>query len=474
MRIIKSMVCVATLMTALGHLSDVYAAEERSVANRSDAVSSAGMQKNQPSDLLKLFQEMMRDDPRIKSAQANRDSSQGREREALGQMLPQLSANSAYNRSHQESTSILGSDTTSFYNGKRHSLSLQQRIYEPAVWYNYRRFAALSAQQDATTQATIESATVDLADQYFSALAAEDELALIQAELRATRSNLARAKSMFERQMAMITDVLEISARVDALEASEIEALNKRNTSREVLAERVGRPVTEPLKGFAEKTSFQMPSQGEQHWVNLVNNSPLLTMRQQALEASRAALSQAKAGHLPSVSLSLSAQRSDIGYENSQSTLTDTYVASVGVQIPLYSGGSTSARVTSSYADLMAAEQDLEATRRQLVRETRSAFWGVDSGMKRILASQKALASARKSRAAAEQSYEHGVLNAVDVLNRVKEEYASWRDLRKAQYDFVTNLMVLRRWTGTLAEDDIRQANEWLVAPQLTQGPGSD
>ncbi len=467
MRIVKPLAYAVAWCAALGVAPTLYAAPEKAPINIT-------YQAQQPTDLVSLYQEMLRNDPRIKSAQASLESSQGREREAFGQFLPQLSANSTYNRTLQNATNIFGTETSSFYDGKRHSINLRQTLYEPTVWYNYQRFVALTLQQEATTQATIEAATVDLADQYFSALAAEDELALLRAELRATRSNLARAKSMYERQLAMVTDVLELSARVDVLEAAEIEAVNKRNVSREVLAERVGRPVTEPLKGFAEKTSFQMPPQGEEHWVGLVTNSPLLILRQKALEAAQAALDQAKAGHQPSVSMNLSAQRSDIGYENSQSTLSDTYVASVALQIPLYSGGSTSARVSSSYADVMASEQDLESARRQLIREIRTAFWGVDSGMKRILASQKALTSARKSRDSAEQSYAHGVLNAVDVLNRVKEEYASWRDLRKAQYDFVTNLMVLRRWTGTLAEDDIRQANEWLVTPQLAKGPGSD
>lgn len=464
MRFIKSMACAATLLAALNSTSNVLAGQEKP--------NSATNQ--QATDLLQLFQEMQLNDPRIKTAQARLESSQGRKEEAFGQFLPQLSASSAYNRSMQQSTDVLGIESNSFYNGKRHALSVNQALYAPSIWYNYRRFAALAQQQASESQATFDTATVDLTDQYFAALAAEDELALVQAELRATRKNLDRAQLMYSRQMAMVTDVLEISARVDALAAAEIEARNKRNVTREVLAERVGHPIEGNLKGFAENTAFKMPEQGEVYWVNLVNSSPLLVMRRQALEAAQATLGQAKAGHLPNVSLSLSAQRSDIGYENSQSTLTDTYVASVAVQVPLYSGGSTSARVASSYADIMAAEQDLELVRRQLTREVRTAFWGVDSGIKRIDASQRALESARKSRAAAEKSYEHGVLTAVDILNRVQEEYAKWRDLRKAQYDFVSNLMVLRRWTGTLAEDDIRQANGWLVAPQFAKGPGSD
>lgn len=61
-------------------------------------------------------------------------------------------------------------------------------------------------------------------------------------------------------------------------------------------------------------------------------------------------------------------------------------------------------------------------------------------------------------------------MNAVDVLDTVKEEYRARRDLLKAQYDFITSVLVLHRWSGTLVDEDIHKANEWLVAGGGTLG----
>ena len=58
-------------------------------------------------------------------------------------------------------------------------------------------------------------------------------------------------------------------------------------------------------------------------------------------------------------------------------------------------------------------------------------------------------------------------MNAIDVLNAIKEEYMARRDLLKAQYDFVMSNMVLRRWSGTLIRSDVHEVNKWLVAPTL-------
>lgn len=434
-------------------------------AARQDAVAAeAGLE-----DLWTLFQEAVIDDPRILAAASRRESGSGREREAFGQLLPQISASASASRTLYK---VEDRDIRELYNGERYALGLTQVIYDPETWYNYRRYSELARGLAAEYDATLEEATVDLVERYFMALAAEDELELVKAERRATQRNLDRVQSLFDRQLARITDVLEISARVDALVAAEIEARNKVEVSREALSELVGRQVTGRLKRIGSQASFTLPVQGRDYWVDLaLESNPALKARQSAVEAALAGLRQARAGHLPSVSANLTAQRSDIGYENSTSPRTDTYVAGLGVRVPIYSGGSTSARVYATQQDLMTAEHELEAVRRQVIRETRTAFYSVEAGISRINASRKALDSAEKARIATERSFGFGVTNAVDVLNTVKEEYAARRDLLRSQYDYIMSLMVLRRWSGTLAEEDVRKTNEWLVAPDVAQRP---
>ncbi|MNZ55507.1 Outer membrane protein TolC precursor [compost metagenome] len=453
----------ATLAVALGcPLLAVAAMQKEQIG------TAAGQRQDEQTvvDLWQLFQEAAHEDQRILAAQSRNQSTQWRKREAFGQLLPQLSANGSFSRNLQE-TEQNRQQQRQLYNGERYILGLSQALYDPQIWHNYRRFSELAQQQEAEYESTREQATVDLVERYFIVLAAEDELELVKAELRATERNLARVNSLYEKQLAMVTDVLEISARVDVLKATEIEARNAIEISREALSELVGRRISGKLKRIGEQASFHMPAQDQNYWERqAMESNPALHARQKAVDAAQAALRQAKSGHLPSVNLNLTAQRSDIGYENSVSPRTDTYVASIGVQVPIFSGGSTSARVSATYEDLMTAEYELEAMRRQVLRETRASFYGVEAGLSKISASRKALASAEKSRIAAEKAFGFGVMNAVDVLDTVKEEYATRRNLLKSQYDFIMSMLVLRRWSGTLVEDDVRKANEWLVSPE--------
>lgn len=423
------------------------------------AVFAASIGEEQTVDLWQLFQEAELEDPRILAGRARSEGGEWRKREALGQLLPQLSASSTLNRTAQENDFA-----RQVYNGERYALTLSQVIYDSQTWNNYRRFSELAAQQEAEYEVTQEEAMLDLIERYFTALATEDELALVSAELRATQRNLARVNSLYERQLAMITDVLEISARVDSLKAREIEARNAVEVGREALSELIGREITERLKRVGETATFLPPEHDRDYWVEkAIAESQILKARARAVSAAQAAVQQAVGGYKPKVSLSLSGQRSDIGYENSQAQITDTYVVSLGVQVPLYSGGSTRARVAAGASDLMVAEQELEQLKRQVVRETRSAFYDTQAGVSKIVAARKAMASSAKAREAAERAFGYGVMNAVDVLNSTKEEYAARRALLQSQYDFILSSVLLRRWSGSLMRDDVRKVNEWLV-----------
>lgn len=420
-----------------------------------------GVASEAQTDLWQLHQEASSADPRILRAQAQIQSGEGRAREAFGQMLPQVSANSSFNRSTRDDE--FSRDT---YNGQRYALGISQAIYDPQVWRSYKKFEALAAQSTFEAEDARIQSSIDLAGRYFDVLAAEDELERTKAELQATERNKQQVDALFSRKMAMVTDVLELQARSDTLQANLIEAENQVLTAREAVSELVGRPVVEPFKRIAASPVFTLPAQQQDYWVDTaLHNNPAISARQLQIKAAEAAVSEAKAGHLPRVGLNLTAQRSDIGYEGSLNPRTDSYVGSLDVQIPLYSGGSTSARVSSLYGDKEVAEQELEALRRQVERETRVAYLSLNSGISRIKATRQALDSASKSRVATEKAFGFGVKNAVDVLDSIQEEFRARRDLSQAYYKYITSLLVLHRWSGRLSDADIRAANDWLAEP---------
>jgi outer membrane protein len=421
-------------------------------------------------DLAGLYREARLEDPRVLAAYARARSASEQQREALGGLLPQLSAQSNFNR-------ILRKDDAAreIYDNKSYSLSLTQYLYNKTAWEGWQKAKSVTAQKGAQAEDSHAEATVDLAKRYFIALAADDELELVQAERRATQKNLDRINMLYERQMAKITDQLDLKARVDALAAQEVDARNQVQVSREALSEIVGRRIDERLSRVRNDVALQAPTAPLANFVSqAMDANPLLKAYQSGAEAADAAVREGKGGHYPQLSVSLSAQQSDVGYDNTLTPRSDSYVATLGVRVPIYSGGSTSARVRGLYDDQLAAEQDLEGVRRQVVKETTTAYLTAQASVEKMRANKNALSSAQQSSVAAQKAFAYGVVNAVDVLTSVQNEFRARRDLLRSQYDFITNLFMLNRWSGKLNQESVDSVNVWL-SPEPEQGlPGGD
>lgn len=421
-------------------------------------------------DLAGLYREARLEDPRVLAAYARARSASEQQRAALGSLLPQVSANANSSRILRENEI-----SRDLYNTETYSLSLTQYLYNKPAWERYQKSKSVKDQKGHEAEDALAEATVDLAKRYFVALAADDELELVQAERRATQKNLDRVSSMFDRQMAKITDKLDMQARVDFLLAQEVEARNQVQVSREALAEIIGRPITEPLSRVRNDVALQAPTRPLQNWVTqAIETNPLLKSYQSGAEAANAAVREGKGEHYPQLGLSLSAQQNDQGYDNTQTPRSESYVASIGVKIPIYSGGSTSARVRGLYDDQLAAEEQLEGVRRQVVKETTTAYLTAQAAVEKIRANRNALSSAQQSSVAAQKAFTFGVVNAVDVLTAVQNEFKARRDLLKTQYDFITNLFLLNRWAGELNQESVDNVNVWLSPVPETSLPGGD
>lgn len=414
--------------------------------------------KDYSADLVQLYREARLEDPRVLSAYARQQAGAEHQREAFGSLLPQLSANAGANRIKQVNEQV-----NQVYNSQNYSLTLSQVIYNKAAWENFQKYKSLAKQSISESDEAQAEATVDLAQRYFTALAADDELELVQAERRATQKNLDQVSALYDKQYAMITDVLDLKARVDSLAAQEVDARNQVSLSRAALSEIVGRPVTEKLSRVRNDVELKVSAESLESWVNMgVAENPSIKANQSAVEAAEAGLRGGKGGHYPTLGVNLSAQNTNEGYNNALAPRTDSYVAGLQLSVPIYSGGSTSARVRGLYQDQVAAEQQLEFTRRQVVKEITNAYLTADSSVEKIRANRNALASAEQSSIASEKAFKYGVVNAVDVLTATQNEFKARRDLLKTQYDFINNLFTLNRWAGKLSTESVESVNAWL------------
>lgn len=420
------------------------------------------------SDISGLYREARLEDPRILEAYLRAKSSAENERAAFGTLLPQISANSNFNRSRHENEFARDNHAT-----KSNSLSITQYLYNKGAWESYQKSKSVTKQAGEKANDALDEATLDFAKRYFIALAAEDELELVRAESRATQNSLDRISMLYERQMAKVTDVLDLKARVDVLRAEEMESVNQVQISREGLSEIIGRSVDERLSRLRSDAALQGPSRPLNDFLEqAIASNPLLKTYQYGAQAAAAAVREGQAGHYPQASLSVSAARSDVGFESVKVPRSDTYVGGIGVSLPVYSGGATSARVRGLKEENIATEQDLEGVRRKIIKETTTAYLTAQAATEKVSAARSSVASAQKSRIAAQKAFSYGVVNSVDVLTSLQNEFKARRDMLKAKYDFVINSLLLDRWSGKLNQQSIDNVNALLSSEPEKGLPG--
>lgn len=420
----------------------------------------------QGSDLQTLYREMINTYPGIEASAARVEASKFRAEQAMGGLLPQVNLNGSFNRTGHRSYNTAGNKgPKDYYDGHRYSLTVSQTLFDKAKFENKRGYDFLLAKSQQEHLSMIGAISVDLMNRYVQVLFAEDQLAQVETEKNLAARKLERLHSLYERQLAIITDVLNVETRFNGLQAEEITAQNLVNTSRAALSELIGREITEPLSRFQDRIGYtESAEQTRQYWVDegIRNNHSLKSLAKQ-VESARSELKQASAGHLPSVSLQLTAQESNIGFENTSSPKNQSLVASLNLTIPLYSGGSTSARRWEKRASLVESKARYEEERRKTIKQIREAFLNIRANIANIEASKKAISSAERSYEASEKGFQFGTVTVVDVLDAKSAVLRYTNEYRQKQYDYAVNLMNLLRLSGKFSADSIIMANDWLV-----------
>lgn len=414
------------------------------------------------SGLVDLYGKTVESDPRLNVSRENKAVGIARADQAFSRLLPQVSVSSSWTENERE---LLTSGDSDHYKGERYNLAVQQKLFDLSAWHDKKRYEYLSEEAAVQLVATELEVVSDLVARYLEVLAKQDAEELIVAEKNATKKQLELLKSRYERQLATITHVLEVEARYDAMLAEEIKARAEVEIALEGLSELVGEPVVGPLDKLADTIGELGDLGALQDWIDkTIRNNPNLLGRQRKVSAQEAGLRQSDAASYPTLGLTLSAQKSDIGFENSQSARTETYVATLTFSMPLYEGGMASARKAESRALLNIAQYEYEEARRGVLKSVRAAFLNTKASKARMKAAQHAVKSAEKSYEAQEKGFKLGAGTVVDVLDALQEQFRVKRDFRQAQYDYVSNWVQLLGLSGELSSVHIETIDSWRTS----------
>ncbi len=399
--------------------------------------------------------------PQLRIAEENLNISGARKRAANGALLPQVNANASISDNRRNEGNLRQE-----FGGERYSLQLTQALF------NWQAFAArkqahyIEDQTEAEYYYELAFLLTDVADKYFNVLQAQDALDSLSSEIEAVTTQLAQLQSLYDRQLAQITDLYQGQASLAAVRSEQLQLEAELALNQEALRSVSGLDVAElfQLDDMAEIPTLE---NSVQYYVQQSRQrNQQIQAREYALRAARERISERKGAYMPRVSFIAQRQDSDLGFDNSPMRRTDTTYIGLDISIPIYAGGSNRAALSEAISQRSIAESELRAVRLEAGERVRSAYLQVQSSEARTEAALFLVESTALAAEAMQQGFEFGTVTSVDVLNALRDQYRAERDLQQTRYEHIKYLLLLKRETGTLDAEDMLEVGSWLTPPQ--------
>ena len=413
-------------------------------------------------DLLQIYQDARTQDASFASAEAAHRAGVERLPQGRASLLPSINFSANASRNYSDPDSF----PADRYTSAGYTLSLAQPLFRPQNWATFDQAKQQVLQAEAQLAGAAQDLILRVAQAYFDALLARDNLTVSRATKIAISEQLAQAKRNFEVGTATITDTNEAQARFDQGTAKEIADANDLEIRRQALRQLLAM-VPETLAPLRDEAVLPLPTPNDINaWVTAseVNNQTLTILRA-GTEIAHAEVRKQRAGHLPTVDLVASYANNQNAIFNVFGGRADIRTSQIGMQlnVPLYLGGVIDSRVREALANQDRAGLDLEANRRTVAQNVRTAFLGVTSGVTQVAALEQALRSAQISLESTKLGREVGVRTSLDVLNAEQLVSQALRDLLQSRYNVILSQLRLKSAAGQLNEGDLAEVNGLLV-----------
>lgn len=429
----------------------------------------------QATDLLQVYEMARNGDPTLASAESTRLYNKEGQVQARAALLPQLDGSASLSRTRTEYEGV---------SGRALSKTRSYGIDASQTLFNWARFSNLRAQRDVSKAAdfTLESANDDLivrsSAAYFNVLVAIESLAAAESNEAAAKKQFDYADKRLQVGLAPITDVHEARADYDQARADVITARNTLADYYQALTEITGQPARN-LRGLPDDFRPELPANYgnvEKLVSGAISDNPALKAQQLQVSAAESSVSSARAGHLPTLTLSGSLGRNKTwgdytgGVAASEDTNSfgspraDSNTIGVTLNVPIFAGGATQSAVRQAIAQRDIQQDAYEQQKRALDRNVRNYHQSVVQGISEIEARRLAVVSAQAAYDASQVGLEVGTRTVLDVVQNQRTLFSAQLNYAQAKYTFLQNRLLLAEATGKLDIADLQDINRLLTA----------
>jgi len=411
-----------------------------------------------------LFVSGLTADPALAASEAQFRASEERVRQARSAVMPAvaLQGSSSTGRFYPDD------DTPDRdFHADRWSVQLTQPLYRPE---SYSGLDAAHAELEAA-RVQLEAAAADLATRlataYFEMLSAREDQLSLDREFEAAQLQRVAARRSFETGTVTITDLLDAEAKHDVTAAQKDVAESALILKREAFRQLIGGHEFE-LGVLPRATPDPLPVEEELTLLveEALERNPTAQQARLQWEASRHGVRRARRAHLPTVDLvySYGSDKSSGTPSNPVPVRGHSSQAQASLNLPIFSGFGTDAKVGEALALQDKLQADLETAERGVAMNVREAYYGVKSSLSQVASLQAAEKSTETAVRAQRKGYRIGTTTTTEVLKAETLYSQARRDLMKAKLDARLNRIKLQIALGRPWRESVDELSGLLVS----------
>lgn len=343
--------------------------------------------------------------------------------EARAGALPQVSGNGGiqYNPIIQEMALTSGGQTTVIKMGQPWNSTLgvtvNQNVFDQRVFTGLKAAKTTREFYQVNAQLTDEQIIEKVANAYYQVFVQEEKLKTIEISLDNTTKVKNVIKSLVDNGLAKQIDLDRIIVQLNNISSNRQQLVNAVNINKNSLKFYMGYPIEQDID-LAEE-SIQPNELLLEQTINVENRTEYKVLSKQK-ELLSFAKDAEKASLYPTVGISgnYGVQGFGENFPGSKGFIWSD-LASIGlnVKIPIFTGGSTKAKINQAEVDLLDIEEQINDTKLGLDLEYQNAKAQIENSLKTVEIQKENVSLAEKVLTNTQNNYQQGLANLTEILD---------------------------------------------------------
>jgi outer membrane protein len=365
--------------------------------------------------------------------------------------IPSLNAGASESFTHQQPLKGDQSSQESSFTGN-YSLNSEVTLFNGSKLNNSIAQQAINVKSASLgvkeSQNNIELAVTAA---YLQILYAREAVVNAENTLSSSDAQLARAKTLYDAGYIAESNYVQVQSQQSIDSYTLVTAENDLSRQILTLKQLLELDINQELiLEFPELNDSQvlMPIPAKQDVYNTaLSFMPEIESGKLSINSAEFDIKIAKAGYLPSLSLSAS---TSTGYSNAVSNgyatqLGDNFYQNAGLtlSIPIFNNKQVKTSISKARLELETAQLDYTSTQKDLLIRIESAYLDAVSAQSRFLSATEQLISTKKSYMLVEEQFDLGMKNTVELLIEKTKYLSAQQEYLQAKYNAILNYKIL-------------------------------